>query len=113
MPMEVTAWLTNVGRYEDAVRYGALFWPTFAEMDGCVFLGSGVPDTFGEWRAKLGADRQRIEAVLNHRHILELFLGAPEPCRSDEATWAVALGDVDSQTVARLSRVCRDPIGWR
>ena len=47
MPMEVTAWLTNVGRYEDAVRYGALFWPTFAEMDGCVFLGSGVPDTFG------------------------------------------------------------------
>jgi hypothetical protein len=79
LPTEVAAWLTNIGRYEDAVRYGSLFWPTFAEMDGCVFLGPGVPDTLGEWRAKLGTDRERIEAVLNHRHILELFLGAPEP----------------------------------
>jgi hypothetical protein len=81
IPDDVSMWLASSGRFDDAVRYAELFWPAFAEIDGCVFLGARVPETYGEWKARLGADHAAIESVLNHRHILELFLRAPDPSR--------------------------------
>ena len=81
MQDDAEVWLANSGRYDDAARYAGLFWPAFAEFDGRVFLGASVPDTYEEWKARIGSDASAIESVLNHRHILELFMKAPEPSR--------------------------------
>lgn len=78
-PPTVDAWLTNVGRYDLAVAYASLFWPEFSEVDDCVLLGPGVPESYGEWRARYPDNPGSIEAVLNHRHILDLFLTTQEP----------------------------------
>jgi len=78
-PIAAGTWLLNRGRYEDALYYATLFWPPFVEVEGCVLLGTKEPETFREWQAKCAGDRARIEAMLNHRHLEELFLAAPDP----------------------------------
>ena len=78
----VEVWLTNLGRYDHAAAYASLFWPAFTEIEGCVLLGDRVPETYAEWKARLGEDPAAIESVLNHRHLSDLFIRAPEP--SDE-----------------------------
>jgi hypothetical protein len=72
-PWAIDVWLANVGRYDVAAAYASLFWPAFTEVDGCVLLGSAIPESYSGWKAKYGQDTHRIEAVLNHRHILDLF----------------------------------------
>ena len=78
-PASLEVWLANIGRYDHAIGYAWLFWPPFIEHDGCVFLGEEVADTYAQWKAKYGNDRQAMEAVINHQHILDLFPIAPEP----------------------------------
>jgi hypothetical protein len=75
----VEIWLTNFGRYDHAAAYASLFWPGFTEIDGCVLLGDRVPETYTEWKARLGGDLSAIESVLNHRHLSDLFMRGPEP----------------------------------
>jgi len=67
------AWLGSSGRFDHAVAYAGLFWPEFVEVDGCVLIGSSVPETYAEWKARYPNDPRVIETVLNHRHLLDLF----------------------------------------
>jgi hypothetical protein len=50
--------------------YRRLFWPDFIEHDGCTFL-SFDEQRYREWFRTLEGDRERIEATMNHRHILD------------------------------------------
>jgi hypothetical protein len=72
-PWAINVWLDNIGRYDAAAAYASLFWPAFTEVDGCVLLGPAVPKYYNEWKAKFGQETWKIESVLNHRHILDLF----------------------------------------
>ena len=94
-------WLANLGRYEDALHYAALFWPAFVEVDGCVLLGSKAPDTLGDWQAKFAGDRVSVEAMLNHRHIHDLFLRAPEPTPQVTQELGLLLRDMWTAKLAR------------
>ena len=80
-PWAIDVWLANIGRYDAALAYASLFWPVFTEIDECVLLGPGVPESYAAWRASHGDDPGAIEAVLNHLHLLDLFPMAPEPSR--------------------------------
>ncbi len=53
-----------------------VLWPDFMEHDGCVFvnkLDDTDKQTYRDWLDQLGGDRPRVEAVMNHQHIVELL----------------------------------------
>lgn len=70
-------WVQCVGSFEHAIAYGELFWPEFEEHDGCVFFAGFSADSYRGFMEQTGGNQQAVEAVMNHRHILDLFC-APE-----------------------------------
>ena len=69
--------------------YRQLFWPHYVERDGCTFLAF-EEQRYQEWLAVfLQADRQRIEATMNHRHILDLL---PEDVQDPTRELILAFG---------------------
>jgi len=78
-PVDLEVWLSSFGRFDHAVGYAALFWPDFTTIDSCVLLGPRVPETYTQWKASHPNDPSGIEAVLNHRHLFDLFLSSAEP----------------------------------
>ncbi len=76
-------WLYHAGSLGQAIAYAELFWPSFVEHDGCILLADRYePANFQGWMESTKGDRRAVEAVLNHTHILDLFLGSEtEPTR--------------------------------
>ena len=68
-------WLYNTGSIEQALAYSKLFWPSFIEHEDCVFL-TFDDDKYRSWMAELHDDKARVEAMMNHRHIADVFEGA-------------------------------------
>jgi hypothetical protein len=67
-------WLFHVGSVGQAIAYGDLFWPAFTEHDGCVLLAERFePANFRSWMASTNGDRRRVETLLNHMHLADLF----------------------------------------
>ena len=57
-----------------AIAFASVFWPKLIEVDGCVLLAERYdPETFRQWRDKLGDERGAIERVINHVHVWDLF----------------------------------------
>ena len=87
--IDLAAWIGCVGSYEKAIGYGEVFWPDFAEHDGCVFFANFSEDSYQGFMQQTGGKRQAVEAVMNHRHILDLFCGSERrPTRNRSSTWA-------------------------
>ena len=71
--IDLPAWGFAIGRFDHAIAYLQAFWPDFVEHDGCVFRYSPSPTTYSDWMRSLDGDRQRVESVMNHLHILDMF----------------------------------------
>lgn len=68
-------WLANVGSLGQAIAYAELFWPEFVEYDGCILLARRLdPANFRQWIEATSGDRRAVEAVINHTHIVDLFV---------------------------------------
>ncbi|MEY2536278.1 MAG: hypothetical protein QOG67_18 [Verrucomicrobiota bacterium] len=80
-------WLYNTGSLEQALAYGELFWPHFVEHDDCVFLSLDL-EKYKSWMTTLEGSKARVEAVLNHRHIADLF----ENTELASHDWLINLG---------------------
>lgn len=89
------------GGAELALAFSSFFWPEFVEVEDCVLLGERYsPSRFQDWWKELGGDRSRIEEVVNHVHLWDLF-NLDEESLPDEAirdlavvlasTWRCAL----------------------
>lgn len=76
-PVSIETWLSGIGRYDHAIGYASLFWPSFVEIEGCVLLGTEKPAAFDAFMKQANGDKRRVEAVLNHRHLCDLFSCAP------------------------------------
>jgi len=62
--------------------------PTFREVRGCVLLPWAYEEaTFDEWWSVLEGDRRRIESMVNHLHLWDVF-----PHDSADSDGLVALG---------------------
>ncbi len=93
--------LGSSGGAQLAVAFSSLFWPMFVEVEGCVFLQERYdPSNFREWWRKLCGDARRVEGIVNHVHLWDLFdldeQSVPEEALQDLAeilslTWACAL----------------------
>jgi hypothetical protein len=88
------AWVGCVGSFELAVGYGRLFWPDFVEHEGCVFFADFSPDSYRGFMEYCKGDRQRVEAVMNHRHVFDYFSHSG--------------GSATEEQVVYLGRVLRD-----
>lgn len=84
---EIDAWLQEVGgdyKVWDflsiragttlAVAFSELFWPRFVEVEGCVFLRENYErHSFERWREQFSGEIRRIEGMVNHVHLWDLF----------------------------------------
>lgn len=62
------------GGLTTALALAHLFWPEFVEVRGCVLLSrSYEQEAFDRWWQELSGDRRRIERVLNHVHLYDVF----------------------------------------
>ncbi len=98
--IDLDSWIACVGSVEYAIGYGELFWPEFAELDGCVFFAGVTEAGYRGFMEQTGGDKRAVEAVLNHRHILDLFAGA-QPSREQVVYLGRLLREVWAAKLAR------------
>lgn len=80
--IDLESWISSVGSIDHAIAYGELFWPEFKEFDGCIFFADFSQDAYRGFLVQTKGDKQAVEAVMNHRHIVDLFCGRePRPTR--------------------------------
>ncbi|HZF10938.1 MAG TPA: hypothetical protein VFE33_19285 [Thermoanaerobaculia bacterium] len=66
-------WIACVGSFEHAIGYSRLFWPEFVEREGCIVWPGADAPLLQHWKEHLHGDLQKVERVVNHRHIADLF----------------------------------------
>lgn len=71
--IDLRSWIGCVGSLEHAIGYAELFWPDFAEHDGCILCDGFSEESYNGFMKQTGGNRQAVEAVMNHCHILDLF----------------------------------------
>lgn len=80
--IDLLSWFGCVGSIEHAIACGELFWPDFVEHDGCVLLAGFSEESYRGFVAQTGGNLRAVEAVMNHRHIIDIFSGSgKEPAR--------------------------------
>jgi hypothetical protein len=72
----VGSWISGIGRYDHAIGYSTIFWPEFVVYDDCVFRQSMDAETYRQWMDGCGGDKSAVEAVANHKHIVDLFVNS-------------------------------------
>ncbi len=87
--ISVEAWVGCSGSVELAIGCSRLFWPDFVEREGCVFFADFSIESYRGFMDPCQGDRRRVEAVMNHVHILEYFT---HPYGSATAEQIVYLG---------------------
>jgi len=90
--MSIGDWLEINGDYEHCIAYGHLLWPRFVEYEDCVFVDHGngtasISDNYKGFMTQTNGNKTAVEAVMNHRHILDLF-----PNTKQEPTRELILG---------------------
>ena len=73
--IDVDSWLIRVGSFEHAIAYAHLFWPSFTVFEDCVLFAGFSEEIFWGFMEQTRGDKRAVEAVMNHRHILDLFQG--------------------------------------
>ena len=66
-------WIGAIGSCEHLVAYGRMLWPDFVEHDDCVLRAGFAEDIYDGFMAQTKGNKASVEAVMDHRHILDLF----------------------------------------
>jgi hypothetical protein len=66
-------WLPALGEIDAALIYARLFWPNFRSLCGSVFLRPVDQALYERWMTELKQDKRRVEKMLNHTHLADLF----------------------------------------
>jgi hypothetical protein len=74
--ISMKGWIGCIARYDHAIGYAALFWPDFVLYDDCLFVTEPSPENYQEWMTRNDGDRTRVEAMINHRHIQDIFMNS-------------------------------------
>ena len=71
----VDTWISCIGSYQHLLGYASLLWPEFIAHDECTFLSTGFDEkNYREWLRHFKGDRSAVEAMINHRHIADIFV---------------------------------------
>jgi hypothetical protein len=71
--IDLAGFIRAIGRYDHAIAYAHLFWPNFVAYDDCVFREQPAVDNYLIWLQNFGGDRSKVEGMLNHLHIADMF----------------------------------------
>jgi hypothetical protein len=75
-------WIRAIGTFEHLVAYSRILWPDFVEHDDCLFFAGFNTDNYKGFMTQMNGDKTSVEAVMNHRHVSDLFCNAnPKPAR--------------------------------
>lgn len=100
--IDLPDWGFAIGRFDHAIAYLEAFWPDFVQHDDCVFRYKPDPTTYSEWMRQLDGDQQRVEVVMNHLHILDMFQSQDfEPHKEVVRHLAAVLKDMWSCKLSR------------
>ena len=78
--IDVDSWLVRTGSHAHAIAYARVFWPTFTVYEDCVLVAGFSEEIFWGFMEQTGGNKKAVEAVMNHRHLLDLFQdGTQEP----------------------------------
>jgi len=73
--LRIWEYLNYKADFELAFVFSKLFWPDFMQVDGCILLVEQYdPKSFEMWKQKFNGDCKKIESIINHIHIYDLFL---------------------------------------
>lgn len=67
------------GRYDHAIGYATIFWPDFVIYEGCIFVRPPDDANFRQWKEVFKGDLSETEKMINHRHIMDIFLNSAYP----------------------------------
>src|SRR5579862_7666264 len=73
--IDLRSWIGCVGSFEHAIAYVELFWPDFKLFDDCVFFAGFSEEAYQGFLTQTGGNKQAVEAVMNHQHMLDLICG--------------------------------------
>ncbi len=76
--ISVDGWIRIVGDYDHAIGYSSLFWPAFTEFEDCILFADFSESIFRDFWTHPKANRQSVEAVMNHRHLGDWFGSGPD-----------------------------------
>lgn len=66
------------GSMELGYAFASLFWPELIEFQGGIFVAEQFrEDSFDQWMQSLDGSLTKVEAVMNHLHVNDLFLNTP------------------------------------
>ena len=71
--IDVESWIRCIGRFDHAVGYAHLFWPSFTLHDDCIMFSGFAVESYDTWMKQTSGRKQAVDTVMNHRHILDLF----------------------------------------
>jgi len=72
--IDMDDWIGCEGDHKHLIGYARILWPDFVEYDGCIFRGNGVAEeNYQAFLTQTSGDKTRVEAVMNHQHIVDLF----------------------------------------
>lgn len=73
-PPHIWAYLSHHSTPGLAALFGKLFRPDFVEVEGCILLAENYrPGEYAAWAQQFDHDRGRIERMINHTHVYDLF----------------------------------------
>ena len=71
---DIDGWIHIEGDLEFLIGYARILWPDFLEHDTCIFREEAFSEeTYQGFMKQTNQDRNAVEAVMNHIHILDLF----------------------------------------
>lgn len=72
--IDIDGWIGCEGDHKHLIGYARILWSDFVEHDGCILLGDSVDEAnYRAFLKQTNGDKTRVEAVMNHEHILDLF----------------------------------------
>jgi hypothetical protein len=89
-----------------AIAFSTLFWPRFVEFDDCVLFEDFSAESFEGFMQQTKGNREAVERVMNHRHLVDLFTTAVgDPVEEPTPEQLDYLGNVLRETwQAKLAR---------
>lgn len=76
------------------MAFAHLFWPSFVLVNDCVLLRKQYePQNFEKWWHELDGNRTKVEAMINHVHLYDLFSPESE-VEAEQDVLLVELGEI-------------------
>jgi hypothetical protein len=72
--IDIDDWISCEGDHKRLIGCARILWPDFVEHDGCIFRGDAIDEeNYRAFLKQTKGDKTRVEAVMNHQHIVDLF----------------------------------------